>query len=121
MRGRWPSGLEYIDKLEGTVESKERLKAVLETLHGQARLLEACAQLQIGETRFHQLRETALQGALTALEARPAVLKLAEHGLIGVAAGKNVVRFLPPLNITRADVDEAVEKVGRAFGDRGAN
>ena len=50
------------------------------------------------------------------LEARPAVLKLAEHGLIGIAAGTNIVRFLPPLNITRAEVDEAVEKISRAFG-----
>jgi acetylornithine/N-succinyldiaminopimelate aminotransferase len=50
------------------------------------------------------------------LESRPAVLKLAEHGLIGIAAGTNTVRFLPPLNITRAEVDEAVEKIGRAFG-----
>ena len=49
------------------------------------------------------------------LEARPAVLKLAECGLIGIAAGTNVVRFLPPLNITRAEVDEAVEKIARAF------
>jgi acetylornithine/succinyldiaminopimelate/putrescine aminotransferase len=58
-------------------------------------------------------------GVEVALTARPAVLKLAEHGLIGVAAGENVVRFLPPLNITRADVDEAVEKIGRAFRDGG--
>ncbi len=50
------------------------------------------------------------------LESRPAVLKLAEHGLIGIAAGTNIVRFLPPLNITRAEVDEAVEKISRAFG-----
>jgi acetylornithine/N-succinyldiaminopimelate aminotransferase len=50
------------------------------------------------------------------LEARPAVLKLAEHGLIGIAAGTNTVRFLPPLNITRAEVDEAVDKIGKAFG-----
>jgi acetylornithine/N-succinyldiaminopimelate aminotransferase len=55
------------------------------------------------------------------LEARPAVLKLAEHGLIGIAAGTNVVRFLPPLNITRAEVDEAVEKMGRAFGQNDKN
>lgn len=48
-------------------------------------------------------------------EARPAVVKLAEHGLIGIAAGNNVVRFLPPLNITRADVDEAIEKLTRAL------
>jgi predicted acetylornithine/succinylornithine family transaminase len=60
-------------------------------------------------------------GVEVTLEARPAVLQLAEHGLIGVAAGKNVVRFLPPLNITRADVDEAVEKTRRAFGGSGAN
>ena len=50
------------------------------------------------------------------LEARPAVLKLAEHGLIGIAAGTNVVRFLPPLNITRMEVDEAIERLGRALG-----
>jgi hypothetical protein len=35
-------------------------------------VLEACAQLGIQETRFHQLRELALQGALTAIEPRPA-------------------------------------------------
>ena len=58
-------------------------------------------------------------GVEVALQARPAVLKLAEHGLIGVAAGENVVRFLPPLNITRAEVDEAVEKIGRAFREGG--
>jgi len=60
-------------------------------------------------------------GVEVALEARPAVLKLAEHGLIGIAAGKNVVRFLPPLNVTRADVDEAVERFGQAFCKSGNN
>ena len=54
-------------------------------------------------------------------EARPVVLKLAEQGLIGIVAGTNVVRFLPPLNITRADVDEAMEKLGRALHEGGGN
>jgi acetylornithine/succinyldiaminopimelate/putrescine aminotransferase len=54
-------------------------------------------------------------GVELTLEARPAVLKLAEQGLIGIGAGTNVVRFLPPLNITRAEVDEAIEKLGRAL------
>jgi acetylornithine/N-succinyldiaminopimelate aminotransferase len=58
-------------------------------------------------------------GVDVTLEARPAVLKLAEYGLIGIAAGTNVVRFLPPLNITCAEVDEAVEKMARAFGQDG--
>ena len=71
MRGRWPQGLEYIDKLDGSVQTKERLQTILETLLGPTRMLEACAQLEIGETRFHQLRQTALQAALTAMEPRP--------------------------------------------------
>ena len=72
MRGRWPQGSEYVDKLEGSVETKERLKAILDTMYGQMRLLEACGDLDISETRFHQLRELGLQGALTAMEPRPA-------------------------------------------------
>ena len=72
MRGRLPAGPEYIDKLQGAAEDKERLKAILDTLYGERRLLEACAQLEIGETRFHQLRESALQGALSAIARRSA-------------------------------------------------
>jgi hypothetical protein len=72
MRGRLPSGPEYIDKLEGEREEKERLKAILATMFGEMRLLEACAEMGIGETRFHQLRELALQAALEAIARRPA-------------------------------------------------
>src|SRR5260370_37627088 len=71
MRGRWPSGPEYIDKLTGSAETKERLKAIFATMSGEQRLLEAWAQLVVGETRFHQLRELALQGARSAIEPRP--------------------------------------------------
>jgi acetylornithine/N-succinyldiaminopimelate aminotransferase len=45
------------------------------------------------------------------VEAKPVIAKLAERGLIAVIAGTHVIRFLPPLNITRADVDEAVRKL----------
>jgi hypothetical protein len=72
MRGRWPAGPEYIDKLQGSVEAKERLKGILDTMFGQARLLEVCARQNIGETRFHQQRVIAMQAAVTALEPRPA-------------------------------------------------
>ena len=44
------------------------------------------------------------------VEAKPFILKMAENGLIGVIAGTHVVRFLPALNVTRSEVDEAVEK-----------
>lgn len=54
-------------------------------------------------------------GVELATEAKPVILKMAEHGLLGVAAGTNVVRFLPPLNITRGEVDEAISKFERAL------
>jgi hypothetical protein len=71
MRGRWPQGLEYIDKLDGSVQTKQRFKVILQTVMGPTRMNEACAELAIGETRFHQLRQRALQAALTAMEPRP--------------------------------------------------
>lgn len=71
MRGRYPAGVEYVDKLDGAEEDKERLTAILKTLSGEARLLEACEQLGIRPTRFHQLRDRALQGALDAITPRP--------------------------------------------------
>jgi transposase-like protein len=68
MRGRFPAGPAYVDKLEGSATAKERLKVVLETLAGQCRVQEACERLGICEQRFHQLRQEALEAALAGLE-----------------------------------------------------
>jgi acetylornithine/succinyldiaminopimelate/putrescine aminotransferase len=51
------------------------------------------------------------------VEARPVVAKLAERGLLGIPAGAHVVRFLPPLNITRAEADEAIKKLDATLQD----
>ena len=75
----------------------------------------------MASTSMGELPKTSRASRGLSTIGRPAVLKLAEHGLIGIAAGKNVVRFLPPLNVTRADVDEAIEKIGQAFRERGSN
>ncbi len=101
--------------------------AVLDTLERDDLLRNAhdvgqyfIGKLQALAAKWPAIREVRGLGLMIGvdltLEARPAVLKLAEHGLIGIAAGTNVVRFLPPLNITRAEVDEAVEKIEQAFG-----
>ena len=37
------------------------------------------------------------------------------HGLVLITAGKDVVRFLPPLVITKDDVDEMIEKLTLAL------
>jgi len=72
MRGRRPAGPEYVDKLDGSTPSKQRLRVILETIAGHRTVQEACAQLGLGEVRFNQLRQEALQGALSTLEPKPA-------------------------------------------------
>jgi len=71
MRGRYPSGPEYVEQLEGSAQAKHRLRVVLETMTGKYRVQEACQLLDICEQRFHQLRAELLQAALEQLEAKP--------------------------------------------------
>jgi transposase InsO family protein len=71
MRGRYPSGPEAVERLDGSGEAKRRLRVLLEVLSGRCRVKDACAQLGLGEARLEQLRTQALRGALEALEPRP--------------------------------------------------
>ena len=41
--------------------------------------------------------------------------KLMTNGLLAIPAGERVIRLLPPLNVTAAEVDEALEKIGRSL------
>lgn len=68
MRGRYPAGSEYVEKVEGSVLAKERARVLLEMQAGRLRLLEACEQLGVRETRLHQLRHAAMQGWVQNLE-----------------------------------------------------
>jgi hypothetical protein len=68
MRGRRPSGPEYVETLSGSDTAKERLKVILETLAGTCRVQEACTRLGISEPRFHQLRTQMLEAARAGLE-----------------------------------------------------
>jgi len=72
MRGRQPSGPEFVDKLDGSAEAKQRAKTVLETLAGKCRVQKACERLGVKEARFDQLRIEALQAMIDALERQPA-------------------------------------------------
>lgn len=49
--------------------------------------------------------------------AKPVVDKLREFGLLCLPAGEKVVRFLPPLNISDDDLEEAVEMIGDALDE----
>jgi acetylornithine/N-succinyldiaminopimelate aminotransferase len=59
------------------------------------------------------------QGFLTGIKVKPANIEVvqaafAEH-LLTVPAGDNVVRMIPPLNVTREDLAESLVRLGRAF------
>jgi hypothetical protein len=70
--GRKPLGPELVEHLLGSDHAKGRLKIMLETLRGEKSVPEACAELSLGESRFHELRVDTLQAALDRLEPRPA-------------------------------------------------
>jgi hypothetical protein len=65
-------GVEHVESLSGDEASKARLRAVLATISGDLSVEEASALLCVSRSRFHELREEALAGALKALAPKPA-------------------------------------------------
>jgi len=70
--GRKPKGPALVDGLECSDTARERLRQILRATSGEATVVEVCAELGIGESRFHQLRDEVLQAAAECLEPRPA-------------------------------------------------
>ncbi|MCB1411559.1 MAG: aspartate aminotransferase family protein [Xanthobacteraceae bacterium] len=60
--------------------------------------------------------EGLLIGVRAVVPAGDLINALRDEKLLTVAAGDNVVRFLPPLIVTEAELDEAVERLERACG-----
>lgn len=56
-----------------------------------------------------------MQGLVLTLDAAPFVSELLEHGVIANATAGNVMRFLPPFIITRAQVDILAVALHRVF------
>jgi len=58
--------------------------------------------------------EGLLVGIKAVVPSTDLVAALREEKLLTVGAGDNVVRFLPPLNVSEAEVEEAVQRLDRA-------
>jgi hypothetical protein len=65
-------GLGHIEKLEGGREPKARLRTILETVFGSVSVNDAAERLGVSPSRFSELRDQALEGALEALSPRAA-------------------------------------------------
>jgi len=61
-----------LDPMPGTPEAKARLAAIVATMSGEKSIPEACAELGIGEARFHEMRKEFLAEAVGLLERRAA-------------------------------------------------
>jgi uncharacterized membrane protein YccC len=69
--GRPPLGAELVEDTEGSPQAKKRVQIILQTLAGQMTIPQACAELNIGESRFHELRHELLQQMVQAAEGKP--------------------------------------------------
>lgn len=59
--------------------------------------------------------EGLMIGIDTKFEIKGLLKELLENGLLATQAGKNTLRLTPPLNISNEEIDEAVEKIGKAL------
>ena len=55
-----------------------------------------------------------LLGVVLDVPAAPLQKKLQEKGMLAIATAGNVLRLLPPLNVTQQEIDKAVELIGAA-------
>lgn len=68
------------------------------------------------------IEEVRGQGLLAGLKLKPPVAELvkaaAAERLLVVGASENVMRLLPPLNVSEEEISEAIERLSRAFTQR---
>jgi acetylornithine/N-succinyldiaminopimelate aminotransferase len=81
----------------------------------------ASALLRLAERRRPRTKAARGRGLLQGLvldgEALPVVTRARDLGLLVSVAGGNVVRFVPPLIVSRAEIDEAVAKLDQALAE----
>ena len=62
--GRPNFGVNHVDRIDAPEEERRRVKIVLQTMTEEISVSEACRQLSIGTSRFHELRREILEGAI---------------------------------------------------------
>jgi len=71
------------------------------------------------ETKPERVREVRGRGLMLALQLRdkagPVLSALLERGILALNGGTTALRFLPPLNVTQADVDRVLEALERTL------
>jgi LysW-gamma-L-lysine/LysW-L-ornithine aminotransferase len=72
--------------------------------------------LALGSDRVREVRGIGLMiGVELKEKVAPVIAALREQGVLTINAGATVIRFVPPLVIAEAEVDEVVERFGRVL------
>jgi acetylornithine/N-succinyldiaminopimelate aminotransferase len=87
---------------------QSRLKSLNSSLIREVRGL----GLILGIELQHEIPSLTIEGKTPA---SLFVTKLHDQGLLTIPAGNHTIRFLPPLNVTRSECDEAVDKFQKAL------
>ena len=79
------------------------------------------AELQKLAEKYSFIKEVRGLGLMLGMEltipAREIMNKCMEKGLLVIGAGTNIIRFVPPLIITKENVDEAVSILDKVLGE----
>lgn len=79
------------------------------------------AELQKLAEKYSFIKEVRGLGLMLGMEltipAREIMNKCMENGLLVIGAGTNIIRFVPPLIITKKNVDEAVSILDKVLGE----
>ena len=58
-----------------------------------------------------------MRGIELDIPVKPIIVSALNYGLVLIAAGQNVIRFLPPLIINKNHIDEMIEILRLSFSD----
>lgn len=87
-----------------------------------ARELGAYFEARLASNRHALVKETRRKGLMIGVElkerVKPYLLKLMEQGVLALPAGPRVIRLLPPLVISRPQLDTVAEALARVLDER---
>lgn len=114
-------GNPFVSRIAETVVRTLEEDSIIEHVQSiSSYLLEQLKQLTLDRQGIHEPRGRGLMIGIPLEQSRDAsqvMSRAREHGLIVGTAGENVIRLVPPLILTKPEVDELVNKLTRALDD----
>ena len=99
-----------------TLETIEKEHLLDNAVQMGARLMDGLKQLAAQHPCIQAVRGVGLMvGTVLNIPAKPVEAKLRENGLLCIATGDHVLRFVPPLVVSPAQIDQALALVDRSL------